>query len=160
MSGGKGNKDWRGREGRGERIFAKKTGKGAGGWEEGPGVLPIPLGKEKEHELPVAPLNPSRLYGKNPSRGLGFHSNLRPGHFYLEESHGFYSEQLACYQLLRKKKGKIARLSSTLVRCSPLQRVMSLPAKTQRKIQRGSDPVWLVSKNTSVAASSVGERQS
>ena len=106
MSGGKGNKDWRGREGRGERIFAKKTGKGAGGWEEGPGVLPIPLGKEKEHELPVAPLNPSRLYGKNPSRGLGFHSNLRPGHFYLEESHGFYSEQLACYQLLRKKKRK------------------------------------------------------
>ena len=60
-----------------------------------------------------------------------------------------------------KKKGKIARLSSTLVRSSPLQRVTSLPAKAQRnQIQRGSDPVWLVSRNTSVAASSVGERQS
>lgn len=29
-----------------------------------------------EYELPVAPLNPSPLYGMNPSLGLGSHSNL------------------------------------------------------------------------------------
>lgn len=34
-----------------------------------------------EYELPVAPLNPSPLYGKNPSLRLESHSNLRVGHF-------------------------------------------------------------------------------
>lgn len=34
-----------------------------------------------EYELPVAPLNPSPLYGKNPSLGLGSHFSFRSGHF-------------------------------------------------------------------------------
>lgn len=105
------------------------------------------LGRRKSTNYP-APLNPSRSERKEPQPRTGvFHSNSEAWPLLLGREPRLLLGETGLLSVAKKKKKKEkSRDFPPLVRSSPLQRVMSLPAKAQRKIQRGSDPVWLVSK--------------